>query len=79
MNKNKILFFILIASVTYILVGVLLQVFVFKTAYTCPFRYGACGIIKIESIFSWLGNILFWPIELLLFVVYSQPGVELPL
>jgi hypothetical protein len=82
MNKSftvKIVFKALLTLAVYFSIGILLQIILFKNAYYCPFRYGACGPTGIEYLITWLFNTLWWPIELIFFILFSLPGASLTL
>ncbi|QQS39418.1 hypothetical protein IPM62_02280 [Candidatus Woesebacteria bacterium] len=79
---NKVIFIGSLGLFIYLATGILLEVFVIRTAYYCPFKYGGttnCGHFGSEYFISWLFDKFWWPIELLIFVMFSQPGIELPL
>ena len=66
------LFIILFAI--YMFLGVVFQVFLFKNANYCPFKYGVCGNVKSEYLFPWMFNRLWWPVEFVFFLLFTVGG-----
>ncbi len=65
-NKKKTLLFTLLVILIYILLGVILELLVIRKDEYCLLY--CTGLKKLPDISFWINGVLFWPLELFVFL-----------